>query len=56
MDQLLEGLKAVTIVPVTKIVGWSVEAVYALLDDVRLELLKKSVHLLHDFTSLRTAM
>lgn len=48
MVQLLEGLEAVSILPFTKILGWSVEAVHAFLVDVRLDLKKKSVHLLHD--------
>lgn len=46
--QLLEGLEAVSIVPFTKVLGWSAEAVQAFLVDVRRDLKKKSVHLLHD--------
>lgn len=46
--QLLEGLEAVTIVPFTKVLGWSVEDVHAFLAEVRRDLKKRSVHLLHD--------
>jgi len=46
--QLHEGLEAVTIVPFTKILGWSVEDVHAFLAEVRTDLKKKNVHLLHD--------
>lgn len=46
--QLLEALEAVSVVPFTKALGWTVEDVHLFLADVRRDLKKKSVHLLHD--------
>ena len=49
MVQLFEGLEGVSIMPFTKILGWSVEQVQAFLVEVRKDLKKKGAHLSQDW-------
>lgn len=47
--QLREGLEAFSLALFTKALGWSVEDVQVFLTEVRRDILKKSVHMMHEF-------